>query len=353
MIAIALVLIATAGGWEQAQLEAETTCLGKADKVLQTPESWTAAGFGFTVRGAVAEVKREAREPNAQKGAGAKLGVLMAIKDFSPETRSNLETFLAAFKKAGVEGIVADGDSAYGVDDQDGTLTDLFGFLGAQGVPVYAVIGNSESRSSFNRGLLAAWRKTKTVINLNLVRRVDGDGFSLVSMPGYYDRRFIAETSGCDYKPEDLHDLARLAKDATGPVVLVSHGPPQQEGKGALDATSDGKNVGDPAMAQAIADGKINFGVFGHILEAGGRATDLEGKRLIKPGVAAASLYLNPGPASAEPWLMNEGGVSRGMAAILTLRGGKAEWQQVLAAPLQRAPKGRKPAAGGKPAGAK
>src|SRR5205085_3300472 len=126
----------------------------------------------------------------------ARVGLLSAVKDFSAETRTNLTTFIAAFKKAGVSAIIVDGDSAYGVDDQDTTLTDLFSWLGEQGVPVYAIIGNSESRSSFNRALLAAYRKHPNVINLNLVRRVEGDGFTLVSLPGYYDQRYIHESAG-------------------------------------------------------------------------------------------------------------------------------------------------------------
>ena len=215
------------------------------------------------------------------------------------------------------------------MDDQDSTLTDLFTWLGGQGLPVYAIIGNSESRSSFNRALLAAYRKHPNVINLNLVRRVEGDGFTLVSLPGYYDQRYIHESAGCRYKPEDAQELSRIARGAPSPVVLVTHGPPRQSGKLALDVTEDGHNVGDPDLATAIAEAKINFGVFGHILESSGRATDLEGKKPIKAGQFVSSLYVNPGPAFADPWALNGGGVSHGMAAILTLKNGKGEWQPV------------------------
>ena len=340
MSSIVAVALLAVGSFEQYQVDNETTCVGKPGTVLAAPETWSASGHGFTASGARLEVKAEQPEAGV-----ARLGLLAAIKDFSAETKKNLEIFVEAFKKAGVRAIIVDGDSAYGVDDQDTTLAEVFSFLGDQGVPVYVVIGNSESRSAFNRGLLTAWRKNKSVINLDLVRRVDGDGFTLVSLPGYFDKRFIAETSGCNYKVEDAQELARLARDATAPVVLVTHGPPRQEGKLSLDVTLDGKNVGDPDLAKAIADAKINFGVFGHILEAGGRATDLEGKKAIKPGAAAPALFVNPGPAFADPWGMNDGRTSRGMAAILTLKGGKGEWTQVLAAAPEKAvkTKGKKP----------
>src|SRR5438477_3895709 len=324
MMLIALALLA-AGPYEKYQLDNETTCLGKADQAFQKPDEWTASGFKFTLSGGKAAVHGE----GAQKEA--RIGLLAAVKDFSADTQSNLKQFITAFRKAGVSAIIVDGDSAYGVDDQDSTLTELFSWLGEQDMPVYGIIGNSESRSSFNRALLAAYRKHPNVINLNLVRRVESDGYTLVSLPGYYDARYIHESAGCKYKTDDAQELTRIARGAPSPVVLVTHGPPRQSGKLALDVTEDGHNVGDPDLATAIAEAKINFGVFGHILESGGRATDLEGKKPVKPGQPASALYLNPGPAFADPWGLNSGGVSHGMAAILTLKNGKGEWSRLTA----------------------
>jgi Icc-related predicted phosphoesterase len=326
MVAILLAILAAeavAPAYEKYQIDNETTCIGKADLTFEKADSWSEAGFKYTVSGARAEVHGTAKE--------ARIGLLSAVKDFSAETLANLKTFLAAFKKAGVSAIIVDGDSAYGVDDQDSTLSELFTWLGEQGMPVYGIIGNSESRSSFNRALLSAFRKHPNVFNLNLLRRVEGDGFTLVSLPGYYDRRYIHESAGCQYKPEDAQELSRIARGAPSPVVLVTHGPPRQEGRAALDVTEDGHNVGDPDLAVVIAEAKIPFGVFGHILESGGRATDLQGRKPVKPGQAVPALYVNPGPAFADPWGLNGGGVSRGMAAILTIKGGKGEWQQLRA----------------------
>ena len=178
------------------------------------------------------------------------------------------------------------------------------------------------------------------MINLDLVRRVEGDGFTLVSLPGYYDKHYIHESAGCLYKPEQVQDLLTLSRDPRGPVVLVSHGPPRQEGKAALDVTADGHNVGDAELASVMAQAKIPFGIFGHILEAGGRGTDLAGKA-VKPNTPSAELLVNPGPAFADPWQLNGGAVSHGMAAILTIRGGKGEWQSIT--PKSATAKGRTP----------
>jgi Icc-related predicted phosphoesterase len=340
MLIIALAAAAAAPGpYEQYQIESETVCVGPSDKALAAPDTWTADGFRFTVKGASAEVHAEVKA----KGDEARIGILAAVKDFSPETQANLTAFVAAFRKAGVSAIVVDGDSAYGVDDQDTTLTEMFSFLGGQGLPIYGIIGNSESRSSFNRALLTAYRKHPNVLNLDLVRRIDGDGFTLVSLPGYFDKRFIHESAGCQYKPEDTQALAGMVKGAKTPVVLVSHGPPRQEGRTALDVTEDGHNVGDPDLAVAIAEAHIPFGIFGHILESGGRATDLTGTKSVKPGQAVQALYVNPGPAFADPWSLNSGAISHGMAAILSIKNGKGEWQQVKASASASGgrPKGR------------
>lgn len=339
IFALAAAAAVSPGPFEQYQVESETVCVGAADRALAAPDTWTTDGFKFNVKGGTAEVHAEVKA----RGDEARIGLLAAVKDFSPETQANLATFLAAFRKAGVTAVVVDGDSAYGVDDQDTTLTDLFSFLGGQGLPIYGIIGNSESRSSFNRALLTAYRKHPTVLNLDLVRRVDGDGFTLVSLPGYYDKRYIHESAGCQYKPEDVQGLAQVAKGAKAPVVLISHGPPRQEGRAAIDVTEDGHNVGDPELAVVIAEARIPFGVFGHILESGGRATDLTGTRQVKPGQAVPALYINPGPAFADPWNLNSGAISHGMAAILTIKNGKGEWQQVKASASASAgrPKGR------------
>ena len=336
--ALVAVALAVPTAYEKYQTESETVCVGGAEHAFEAADEWTAAGHKFSVLGARAKVTRAGDGAPAAKGE-ARLGLLAAVKDFTPETQANLKAFIDAFKRAGVAGVVVDGDSAYGVDDQDTTLSELFTFLGAQELPIYAIIGNSESRSSFNRAVLAAYRAHPNVINLDLVRRVEGDGFVLVSLPGYYDKRYIHESAGCAYKSDDVQALLGLAKDAPAPVVLVSHGPPRQSGKFALDSTNDGHNVGDPELASVMQQAKVSFGVFGHILESGGRATDLAGKKQVKPNSLSTELFVNPGPAFADPWQLNSGTVSHGMAAILTIRGSKAEWQSIT--PKSSGAKGR------------
>src|SRR4051812_13338524 len=97
MIAIALaLLVAEAPAFEKYQVDNETTCLGKADQAFEKADAYAEGGFKFALKGAVAEVHA------AVAPKDARLGLIAAIKDFSPDTRANLTAFLNAFRKAGV-----------------------------------------------------------------------------------------------------------------------------------------------------------------------------------------------------------------------------------------------------------
>ena len=106
-------------------------------------------------------------------------------------------------------------------------------------------------------------------------------------------------------------------------VVVLSHGPPKQEGVEALDRTLEQANVGDPALAKLLADAGVKFGVFSNIQEAGGRATNLAGSEILSADEPHDALFLNPGAADSVSWKMNDGSRSVGMAAVLTLDDGK------------------------------
>jgi hypothetical protein len=74
----------------------------------------------------------------------------------------------------------------------------------------------------------------------------------------------------------------------------------------------------------------VRFGIFSHILEAGGRATsDVTRQPPIKMPMRkpAATLFLNAGSASSYPYAMLDKKTSRGMAAVVSIddtRSGKA-----------------------------
>lgn len=328
-IAPLLVLIlSTTPAWAEAgdsafvtfQLERETTCVGTTDAFLSEPLTYDAGDYTYEVRGASAKVTRKTER---KAPAERRFGVLNAIKDDTADTRANVDEYLAKFKEADVDAIIIGGDTAY----DEFELESLLERVASAGLPVYAIIGNMESSGSFNRACMAVHRRKPNLLNVDLVRVVSTDGVNFVSLPGYYDTKLTHATGSCVYARADLKEFPSLAEGLDGPVVALSHGPPQQSGTAAIDYTEDGKNAGDGAFAKALSKTDIRFGIFGHVVEAGGRASDRSGKSEIRPNVLTDALYLNPGSANAQPQRMNNGTTSYGVAAILTFEGDKARYE--------------------------
>jgi len=257
------------------------------------------------------------------------LGVLSAIKDVEEETKANLKRAAEAFRAAGVDAVIANGDIALNQFD----LEEVMIQLGEMGLPVFVLIGNSEGRGGFNRAFLAAEQKHPNLFNLNWVRHVDLGPVHLVSQPGYHDRAFMPQSSGCRYRSRDVRALdsfvGRLRSRGAN-VVLVGHGPPASKGKAAIDRAHEAGNVGDPELATLIADRDVRFGIFGHILEAGGRASsDLRLGQQVRPGRRSKKLYVNAGSASSVPWGMLDGRSSTGMAMLVEIDRGGASYKVV------------------------
>ena len=108
---------------------------------------------------------------------------------------------------------------------------------------------------------------------------------------------------------------------------MVVHGPPLGEGKKSIDVIHDYKNVGDPNLNRVIRRMGVKFGIFGHILEAGGRAVRSDMKTPVKEGALSAELHINSGSVSADPWAMLGGKTGFGMSVIMEIKGGKASFK--------------------------
>ncbi|MBL8953363.1 MAG: hypothetical protein JNK82_21495, partial [Myxococcaceae bacterium] len=198
--------------------------------------------------------------------------------------------------------------------------------------PMVSITGNTERSGAHNYAIAKA-RKAGylNLINMGLQRRYDGPGFDLVSISGYHDKTYLHLSGGCIYNDQALTDAETAIRAADDPVVMLVHGPPRQSGKQAIDFVPGAGNVGDPKLADLLKRMKVPFGVFGHILEAGGHATDLGGKPIAQKKPSAA-LYVNQGSANPLPWKMNDGTTSYGLAAVMTVTGKQASYE-VLKAP--------------------
>jgi Icc-related predicted phosphoesterase len=303
--------------WEAYVQKNRYTCPGPFD-TLKRPRTVKVSGKSYEHDGYKMVVQ------NADSDHQITLGVVSAIKDVKPATRKNLAGALAWFKEGGAEWLVANGDLA--LEEQD--LGEVLDLLGDTGLPVLIVLGNSESKGSFARVYRTRMKKYPNLINGVLIRQIIADDVEFWTMPGYYDRDFRRQGAACGYQEKDVRTLGATLKPAgKGPVTLVSHGPPAGKGPTALDWVTSKKNVGDAALAELIKEKKIPFGLFGHILEAGGNAVGADLSSPVESDHEVAALYINAGSLSGEPWTMNDGKTSFGMALLLTIKGDKATYQ--------------------------
>jgi Icc-related predicted phosphoesterase len=253
-----------------------------------------------------------------------RIAVISATKDDREETLAAIERLFAKVKKNKVDVLVVNGDLASQEINPDETL---FPKLASLGVLTVVTIGNTESCGLFNQAATAQFEKTRHFINGNWVRQIELDDGVLYTLPGYYDRRF-AHTGGAEkYKEADVFALKSMINEGPGPKILVSHGPPKMKGRHGIDIVTDGDHVGDEHMTELLKVTKVPFGIFGHILEAGGRGSDLTGRRRVKPGKWSKQLYVNAGTANPDPWPLLDGKTSYGMALWVEIEPKRARYR--------------------------
>ncbi|MCX7957600.1 MAG: metallophosphoesterase family protein [Deltaproteobacteria bacterium] len=308
--------------WEDFTEKYSLYCMAPFGKKIKKPHEIQIGDKKFIFEGSTARI-----ESKAKPGREIKFGVLSGIKDWHQDTQANLRFFIAEWKKEQVEGIIMGGDLAYEEED----LSNIMKLFAETNLPLYVVVGNNDSRSEFNRVIRKLSKQHNNIINMDMIRILHGDGFDMISLPGYYDKKYTRGSSSCTYKPEDAQELIRESENLSEPVILITHGPMKLEGKDAIDYAWEAGNVGDEHLSEALKEAKnIKFGIMGHILEAGGKANTTDGK-LIKQGVYSDTLFLNPGPAQSLGWKMLDGKTSYGMAATFYLKGKKGKYRIIVA----------------------
>ncbi len=282
--------------------------------VLDTPFAKTINGQTFTINGTHAA--------RAERQVGALvIGVLGAVKDAADDTRRNLVRAKAAFDKAKVTLIVLNGDVAETAEIHD--VFKLVGDVFGDAVPIVVHSGNSEWTSGFTDAFVDAEAAHPAFINMNFVRHLDLGGVHLISLPGWSVRQFVKQ-GGCHYETKHVDDVAAMvaAIPTDEVVILTAHGPPRGSDANSLDRTFDDGNVGDEDLAKVLQSGTVRFGLFGHILESGGRATAdaTTHKPLTLPmKKPSSSLFVNVGSASSVGVELLSKKTSRGIAAIVAI----------------------------------
>jgi hypothetical protein len=201
----------------------------------------------------------------------------------------------------------------------------LLGAVAESGLPVLVVAGNREVRSDLDAAEAELRKKGARIIDLSRARVVELGDATIVGLPGTFERRQLHAEGACIYVQRDIDALGAALDRLPQPTLLVAAVPPRGQDASALDL-SEGQNVGDPRLSPLLQ--KTRFGIFAQVWEAGGRAVDARG-RPVPPGTQSPQLYLNPGAADRTPWPMADGSTVAGQAALMTVRGPNASWEQV------------------------
>jgi hypothetical protein len=289
--------------WDEVPAFYGTMCPPPAFE-LDEPHTKTVGGVTWTVEGSVA--RREGRWSGPLT-----IGVLGAVKDAQEATRKNLQKAKAAFTKAKVNAVLFNGDVAETAEISD--VVAMIGAIFGDTWPLLVHSGNSEWTSGFTNAFFELEKKHPSVFNLNFIRELDFGGVVLVSLPGWSVKDFV-KPGGCYYQKrhvDEVRDRLEAISDRGDLPILAS-----------LDRTWEFGNVGDPSLAELLDGDLVDIGIFGHILEAGGRATSdpVTHKPLKLPQKAPAKrLFVNVGSASSTGIELLTKKTSRGMAAIVTV----------------------------------
>lgn len=285
-------------------------CQGPIEK-SESPQEKVIGGKRFKFDGYRAELLD--KDPDKK----VKFGVISDIKNSIEATLENLRFFIDEFKKEGVEAIIVTGDIGTNYEE----IKTNFDLLASSDLPVLVIIGNREGVKDFNRAYFDVNAVRGNLINLNMVRLVDWDDADLISVPGYFDKTYIHHPDGCSYSSSDIEAIKPLISELNDIPILISHGPLKTEGVAGIDYAVEAGNIGNPELTKFIKENNIPFGLFGNVIEAGGKAVSLSGKVIIPESHPSTSFYLNPGSANSDPWSMNDNTVSYGMSAIFNIDG--------------------------------
>ncbi len=247
------------------------------------------------------------------------LGVLSDIHGDTERTKH----FLEIFQKNNVEYIVLPGDISEHFRKTSEMLNDeeqiyaVLKTVSDTNLTVFVIPGNHDSKEAYY-GAINRLNKSN-IIDGSKSRFFDGD-IDLAFVPGYFIPSMTAD-NGFIFDEKDIEIIKPLITKQT---ILVSHSPPKFNTKNAIDAIYDGKNVGSELLINLIKEKNINFGIFGHIHEAGGKAINLK-EEIIPENYWSSELFLNP--SSVIPWTLLNGTTHNGTASILWIKEGKAKYK--------------------------
>ena len=253
------------------------------------------------------------------------LGLLSGIHEPTRKNLANLDHFLSQFKEAGAQAILVAGDVGYKEPDMKRILE----HLAKAPIPILVVPGAEENYDLFRRVMADVRTRHPQLVDMSLARRVHIGHLNIVSLPGYHKPFYLkAKSRGCAYGQADLDATFKLFEE-NGVNLLFSPSPPRGVGAWAVDRARGDVNIGDHVLSKLLKQNSIQFGLFGHVYEAGGHATLADGKTPVAAGIWQKSLYMQAGSAEALPLPLVGEGRSIGMAQVVSFSAARARFQTI------------------------
>lgn len=251
------------------------------------------------------------------------LGLLSGIHEPTEKNLTNLDHFLNQFKEAGAQAILVAGD----VGNTESHMKQILGHLAKAPIPILVVPGAEENYDVYRRVMAEVRKGHPQFVDMSLARRVRIGHLNIVSLPGYYKPFYLkAKSRGCAYGQADLDATFKLFGEK-GVNVLFSPSPPRGSGVWAVDRARGDINIGDRALSDMLKKHNIQFGLFGHVYEAGGHATLADGMTPVASGIWQKSLLLQVGSAEALPLPLVGEGRCVGMAQVVSFSAARARFQ--------------------------
>lgn len=279
-------------------------------------------GAALTARGSRLVAERLGRDGDTRRASPLRLGVLADTREALPATVEALVALRSAFIDAKVDAIIVLGGIEATFDGMRLLLTRL-----GTGVPLLAMPGDLASHEGFQAALRELGSRA---VDLTSYRLVELPGATLAAVPGYYRRHHIAAgPQGCSYSPGDLQQLGKaLAARGAIPRVVLSYGPPRGDGAHAVDRAYGDVNIGDRSLARLMRETGARFGLFSHVCESGGHATDLDGHPVAEDSWSD-SLLVNVGAADSVPCQRLDGSWWASSAVIFEVSARGARFRRV------------------------
>ena len=240
------------------------------------------------------------------------------ITDIQGDT-INLEFFLDEFNDNEVDAILILGD-LNDMNNENEDYEEIYSVLKEINdnfnKTIFVMPGNHESKDDYYNAL-----NKFDFTDLAELNHLNFNDMDILSVPGYHLAEYTNPDGFLFDFVMDFHPIKECLPDPNADCknklfLLAAHSPPKGTNANSIDALISGENVGNQQLNELILNKNINFGVFGHIHEAGMKAVNKEDK-FVKENKWSTSLFLNPGPATS--WEMNSGELSKGSAAILEI----------------------------------